>query len=131
MKKSIVGNLVRFTFDDGLESLEFDCNKLSITNRAYAVPFGMCHRLGDMAAIQKSAENKYTVTEAMRRAEVAAGIAQYNVAETWDMSKGARAAPMNPTILKIAAKFNITYEQAMVKVAEQFLADMAEEPSAE
>ena len=126
MKKSIVGNLVKFTFDEGVLPLTFDCTKMSGANRAYAIPFGMCHRLGDMAAIPKSDKdgNVRVVTEAMRREEVAAGAAHYESgSDDWNLKASARPQAQNPTWLAIATKRGVSYD---VVAAEKAAADLAE-----
>lgn len=111
MKKAIIGNLVKFTFDDGVEALTFDCTKMSGANRAYAIPFAMCHRLGDMAALSRSDKdgNVRVITEAMRRAEVAQGVAHYesDTAE-WEL-RTARTVAQNPVWAAIAAKRGVDY----------------------
>jgi hypothetical protein len=124
MKKSITGNLVKFTFDDNVAPLTFDCTKMSGTNRAYAIPFGMCHRLGDMAAISKSEDNHYTVTEAMRREAILEGIAYYEDSANMDWSvRKAHVIAQNPVWLKLAEKRGVAYE---VIAAEKAAADLAE-----
>jgi hypothetical protein len=126
MKKSIAGNLVKFTFEDNVPPLTFDCTKMSGTNRAYAIPFAMCHRLGDAAALsRKQADGTIiNITEAMRREAVAELATHYESGtEAWEM-KGSRDASQNPTILAIAAKRGCTYEQAEAFLAEQFLAEL-------
>ena len=126
MKKSIVGNLVKFTFEDDVPPLTFDCTKMSGANRAYAIPFGMCHRLGDMAALSRADKdgNVRTITEAMRREAIAEGVAHYESgAEAWEL-RTARAPAQSPTIAKIAEKLGITYAEAEAKVAEQMLNEM-------
>ena len=126
MKKSIDGAIVKFEFD-GLEPLEFNCNKMSAEMQDYAIPFGMCHRLGDMAAIPKrdAKGNVVVVTEAMRRAEVEAGIKHYESGtKDWNM-KGTRAPVQNPTILAIAAKLGKTYQEAEIYIQEKMLAEIS------
>ena len=126
MKKSISGNLVKFTFDDNVPPLTFDCTKMSGANRAYAIPFAMCHRLGDAAAIPKSDKdgNVRVVTEAMRRAEVAALAEHYESGSLeWNLKASARPAAQNPTWLLLAEKRGVTYD---VIAAEKAAADLAE-----
>ena len=126
MKKQIVGNLVKFTFEEDVPPLTFDCTKMSGANRAYAIPFAMCHRLGDMAAIPKSDKdgNVRVVTEAMRRAEIAAGIAHYESAtDEWNLKASSRPIAQNPVWLKLAEKRGVSYE---VIAAEKAAADLAE-----
>ena len=123
MKKAIVGNLVRFTFDDGVAPLTFDCTKMSGANRAYAIPFAMSHRLGDAAALSRSDKdgNVRNITEAMRRDAVAEVAAHYeSSSDQWEM-RTARAPAQNPVWLAIAAKRGVGYD---VIVAEHAQADL-------
>lgn len=122
MKKSITGNLVQFTFD-GCEPLTFDCTKMSGANRAYAIPFGMCHRLGDAAALSRTLPNGEvrTITEAMRREAVAEMAAHYESgSDKWEL-RTARAPAQNPVWLAIAEKRNVAYD---VIAAEHAQADL-------
>lgn len=111
MKKSIAGNLVKFTFEEGVAPLSFDCTKMSGANRAYAIPFAMCHRLGDMAALSRTLPDGTvrTITEAMRREAVAEGIAHYESAtEAWEL-RTVRTIPQNPVWLAMAEKRGVDY----------------------
>ena len=125
MKKAIEGALVKFTFDDNVPELVFDVNSMSAENMDYAIPFGMCHRLGDMAAIPRT--DGLIVTEQMRHDAIKAGMAHYadvNQKE-WNMKGGTRAAPQNPAIAKLAAAKGITYEAAQEYVANLALQEMS------
>ena len=130
MKKAIneQARTITFTFDEasGLAPVVFDPAKASAANREYAVLHGFAARLGDNAAIPKSKDNGFTVTEAMRRAAVVELAEHYESgAEAWNVrASGTRAAAQNPTILAIAAKLGVTYEAAQAKVAEAFLAEL-------
>ena len=127
MKKLIAGNLVKFTFEDGIASYTFDCTKMSGANRAHAIPFAMCHRLGDSAAFLRGLPGGEggTITEAMRREAVAETGAHYESgSENWEL-RTARAPAQSPTIAAIAAKMGITYAEAEAKVAEQMLGEMS------
>lgn len=127
MKKVILpdNSGVRFEFDDGLPSYTLLVADMSATNKARMACAGISQRLGDNAAIQKSAENGYKVTEAMRReAVVELGDFYKSGSEDWSPKAKAKAAPLNPVILQIAEKLNISYEEAQAKVAAQFLADL-------
>ena len=126
MKKAIVEGKVVFTFEGGLESLTFDPSAASAANRTYAELHGWMARLGDMAAISRTQKDgsTVTVTEEMRRAEILAGIEHYqNAGAGWNMK--AKAPAQNPTILRLAEKLGITYEQAMVKLAEDAIAQLS------
>lgn len=114
MKKSIEGTKIVFTFE-GLESYIFDTEKLSEQNRAYAVPFGMSHRLGDCAANMK--------TEQERRAAVT-GLGDFyqNGAPEW--SPKTRTVAQNPVFLDIANRRNCTYAEAETWYANNMIAEM-------
>lgn len=128
MKKSInaVNQTVTFTFE-GLEPLTIAMSKVSPANATYAMLHGFAARIGDNAAIAKSAENNFTVTEAMRRAEVEAMVKFYENTENkdWNMRvAGPRAPVFNPHIQAIAEKRNCTYEEAAVWFNEKLMAEL-------
>jgi len=128
MKKQISGTIVTFTFD-GLDSVMFDATKVSAPNRAYAEMHGWQARIGDNAAIARKDKNGnvVTVTEAMRREAVLELVNHYQSDSTdWTVRGGTRAAPQNPTILAIAAKLGLTYEQAEAEVQKRMLAELSE-----
>jgi hypothetical protein len=136
MKKVIneQARTITFSFDaaSGLEPVVFNPAKASAANREYAVLHGFAARLGDNAAIAKSKENGFTVTESMRRDAIIELRDHYESgSEAWNVkaASGPRAPAQNPVILAIAAKLGITYEQAMAKVAEQFLAELGGAPA--
>lgn len=128
MKKIIntEARTVTFTFDGDVAPVTCDASKLSKSNADYAILFGLGHRIGDNAAIPKSKENNFTVTEAMRR-EAVVEMCEHLESGTdeWNLKASARKAPLDATILKIAEKQGITYEQAQLMIAERFLSDMA------
>ena len=129
MKKSIAtsGKSVTFTFDGGLAPVVFDPAKVSEANRNYAVAFGFSHRIGDHAAISRNGPNGsiITVTEDMRRNAVLEMVGHLESGtEVWDMAKSARGPVVNPVFAAIAQKLGITYDEAMAKVQEQFLAEI-------
>lgn len=124
MKKSIEGALVKFTFEEGVPELVFDVNTMSAENMDYAIPFGMCHRLGDMAAIPR--KDGLVVTEQMRHDAIKAGMDHYaSGTKEWNMKGGTRAAPQNPVIQAIAAKRGCTYVEAEKFLQEQFLTEVS------
>lgn len=126
MKKVIVGTTVVFKFD-GLPDVVFDAAKVSGKNREYAMMHGFAARIGDNAAIQKSAENGYVVTEGMRREAVLELVDHYHgKSEEWSPKKasGPRAAPQNPFVAELAKRLGVTYDEAMAKVAAQAMAEM-------
>lgn len=128
MKKTIdnAAGTVTFTFD-GEAPVVFNVASASETVRNHAMLHGFAARLGDNAAITKSADNGFTVTEAMRR-EAVLELAEHYATGTGDWNLRAAAAPkrpaMNATILAIATKLGISYEAAQARVAEQFLESM-------
>ena len=126
MKKTIEGTKVTFTFADGVEPFTFDTEAMTPECKAHAIPFGMGHRLGDAAAIAKSADNGYIVTEAMRRAAIVE-LADYYAggATAWNMRvAGKKEAPKNAAFIKLAEAWGCTYDEAMAKMAERALAEM-------
>ena len=126
MKCKLDGTKLGFTFE-GLDSITFDSTKVSAENTARATMHGLEHRIRDNAAIAKSEKNRFNVTETMRRDAILEIVMHLESGGTeWNLKAGTRAAPQNPTILKIAAKLNITYVEAEAKLAEQFLTEMSE-----
>ena len=129
MKKTIntAARSITFTFD-GLESITFNAEKMSAANYEYACLHGMAARIGDAAALTKDASNNFTITEAMRRAEVEAMVGFYeNSANAeWNMKVAAsKAAPINPAIQAIATKLGKTYAEAMAWYNEKLMAELA------
>lgn len=134
MKKVIneQARTITFTFDaaSGLEPVTFTAGKASTECQDYAILHGFAARIGDNAAIAKSKENGFTVTEAMRRAAILEMVEHYESGSAqWNTrTPGAGRQPVqNATIAAIAAKLGISYEAAQTKVAEQFLAELAGE----
>ncbi len=127
MKKSIdtVLRTVTFTFD-GLEPIVMYADQLSEANRNYAVLHGLAARIGDAAALTKSAENNFTVTEAMRRAEVEALVKFYENKDNLDWNVKVRTAKVvfNPVIQRIAEKKQCTYEEAAAWYNEKLMAEL-------
>ena len=129
MKKTIntAARSITFTFD-GLDSITFNAEKMSAANYEYAALHGMSARIGDAAALTKSAENNFTITEAMRRAEVEAMVGFYENAENleWNMKVATpKAAPINPAIQAIATKLGKTYAEAMAWYNAKLMAELA------
>ena len=129
MKKAIVGNLVKFTFDDGVPAYTFDATKASGTVRDRAILVGFSHSLGDSAALMREVEvngvkTVRTITEAMRR-EAVAEKGDWFMSGTleWNM-KSSKAR--NPIWEAIAAKRGMTYEEYCAERAAKDLAELAE-----
>ena len=117
MKKSINGNLISFVFEDGVEALTFDRSKLASNLVESAVMHGMMQRLGDAAAIARTKENGFTVTEAMRRAAVQELVAHYESGSTdWNLKTRTvrTVTKLNPLVYNLSVKRGITYEEAEV-----------------
>lgn len=120
MKKAIdtTAQTVTFTFEGGLAPVVLALRDVSPANATYAMLHGFAQRLGDAAAISKSAENGFTVTEEMRRREVEA-MAQFYASGTveWNMKGAAKAPKQHPSIVALAAKWGCTYEEAEQRIA--------------
>lgn len=130
MKKSVnvAAQSVEFKFDDGLAPVVLTLAEMSPENQTRMALHGIAARVGDHAAIQRSAENGFKVTEAMRRDAILEMQAHYHSSgKDWELKGKARAVPLNGTILAIAQKMNISYEEAQAKVAQTFLAEMSGE----
>lgn len=128
MKKVIVGQVVRFTFEDGVAPYELDCTKLTAPIKEHAVPFAMAHRLGDNAAIARKDPKTgaiVNVTEAMRR-DAVAEIGDYLAggATDWNMKQSVRVPAVNQAVVKMAARLGITYEEAIVRDVDDMLNDI-------
>jgi len=128
MKKTIntAAQSITFAFD-GLESVTLAMRDVSPANATYAMLHGFAARIGDNAAIAKSAENGFTVTEAMRRAEVEKMVTFYADAGNTDWNMRVAASPKatyNPAIAAIAAKLGKSYEEAMVWYNAKLMAEL-------
>lgn len=126
MKKLLGIGKVTFTFDDGLASVTLDVTEVSQANRDHAMLHGFAARIGDNAAIAKSAENGWKVTEEMRRNEIIAMVDHYasGTAE-WNVRTSAKAPKQSATMLAIAAKRGCTYAEAEAWFSEKMLAELS------
>jgi hypothetical protein len=127
MKKVInaAAQTVTFTFDGDLLPVVLRMADVSPANATYAMLHGFAARVGDNAAIQKSAENNYTVTEDMRREAVLELVNHYRTgSEDWSPKAKAKAAPLNPHIMAIAQKRNCTYEEAQAWFNAKLMAEL-------
>jgi len=127
MKKVIntAAQAVTFTFE-GLAPVTLSMSDVTPANATYAMLHGFAARIGDNAAIQKSAENNFTVTEAMRREAVLELVNHYTSGSVeWNIKVAERKAPQNPTILAIAAKMGLTYTEAEAEIQRRMLAELA------
>ena len=127
MKKDInvAARSITFTFD-GLDSITMHTEKMSTANYDYACLHGMAARIGDSAALTKRAENNFTVTEAMRRAEVAAMVEFYENAENKDWTLKVRTAKIaiNPTWAKMAELSGRPYEEIAAQMAQRDIEEL-------
>ena len=127
MKKVLGTNAVTFTFDDGLASVTLDVLTVSLENRNHAMLHGFAARIGHNAAIAKSAENGWRVTEEMRRNEILAMVAHYaSGTADWNVRTAAKAPKQSATMLAIAAKRGCTYAEAEAWFAAKMLAELSE-----
>jgi len=116
---------VTFKFDNGLDDVTLRMSEVTPANATYAMLHGFAARIGDNAAIQKSAENSYTVTEAMRREAVMELVTHYRSgSEDWSPKAKAKAVAHNPHIQAIAEKRNCTYEEAMAWFNAKLMAEL-------
>ena len=126
MKKAIVTatGCIEFTFD-GLEPVVFDVTSASTTNRNYAMLHGFAARIGDNAAITKSAENGYRVTEAMRRDAVMELVEHYRSGSVeWSPKAKAKGPAQNPLWVRLAEARGVSYETIAAEKAEADLAEL-------
>ena len=129
MKKAIVAatGCVEFTFE-GLDPVVFDTSVVSEANRRYAMLHGFAARIGDNAAIQKSDENGFKVTEAMRREAVLELLEHYRSGSAdWSPKANAKTEKLNPHIAAIAQKRNCTYEEAQAWFNAKLMAELEAE----
>lgn len=124
MKCNRIGNTLTFTFPNtDIQPIVFDANKATVSH-VDAAMHGFEQKIRDAAAIAKSADNGYTITEAMRAREIQAMVNHLTTSKEWNMRKAATVKE-SPVIRAIADKLGISYEAAQTKVQEQFLSDLA------
>jgi hypothetical protein len=140
MKKIInaTARTVTFTFDgwkakDGevldatLAPVTLSVDSASEANQTYAMLHGFAARVGDNAAIAKTEENGFRVTEGMRRAEVEAMIKFYENAANADWNMRVAAATkvtFNPAIQALAAKLGKGYDEALAWYNAKLMAEL-------
>ena len=125
MKKVIntAAQAVTFTFE-GLAPVTLSMSDVTPANATYAMLHGFAARIGDNAAIQKSAENGFNVTETMRREAVLELVNHYTSGSTdWNTRVSERKPAQNPLWLRLAQARGVSYE---VIAAEKVAADLAE-----
>lgn len=126
MKKAIdaVTQTVTFTFE-GLAPIALRMSEVSPDNATYAMLHGFAARIGDNAAIQKSAENNFVVTEAMRREAVLELVDHYKSgSKDWSPKQRVKTVAQNPHILAIAAKRECSYEDAQAWFTAKLMAEL-------
>lgn len=127
MKKVIdtIAGSVTFTFD-GLESITIHAEAMSAANYNYAVLHGLAARIGDAAALTKSPENNFTVTEAMRRAEVEALVKFYENKDNvdWNIKVRTPKIAINPTWAKMAELSGRPYEEIAADMARRDIEEL-------
>ncbi len=130
MKKVIdaKAGTVTFSFEEasGLAPVVFNPSAVSEANRAYAMLHGFAARIGDNAAIQKSEENGYRVTEEMRRNAVLELTGHYESGSAdWSpKARAAKQAPHNPHVAEIAKRLGKSYAEAEAWAAAKWLAEL-------
>ena len=129
MKKTIdtTTRTVTFTFEGDLAPITMHAERMSAANYDYACLHGLAARIGDNAAIPKSAENGFKVTEAMRQAAVMELVTHYedSTQTSWNVKQAARVAKQNPAILKLAEALGLSYEATQAKLVEDAMAALA------
>ena len=113
---------VTFTFE-GLEPITLGLAGISEDTITHATLHGLSQKIGDNAAISKSEENGWTVTEEMRRGAVMEMMEQLKTVG-WNAAARTRKAPQNATFLAIAAKRGCSYEEAEAWVAAKMLEEL-------
>ena len=127
MKKviDVVARTITYKFDGDLAPIVQAFENVHPDNQTYAALHGMAARVGDNAAIQKSAENNYTVTEAMRREAVAELVDHYaSGSADWSPKAKAKTEKLNPHIAAIAFLRNCTYEEAQAWFNAKLMAEL-------
>ena len=123
MKCTRTGSTLTFTFSDSTPSIYFNAENATVS-RNDAMMHGFEQKIRDNAAIAKSADNGYNITESMRAAAIQQMVTHLTTSTEWNMRKSA-AVKESPVIRAIADKLGISYEAAQTKVQEQFLSDLA------
>ena len=128
MKKLIdtAARTVTYTFDGELAPIVFHADKAPMASRNTAEMMAWANKHGDCAAISKLPENNFTVTEAMRHAEVLRSVNHHEGGGEWTM-RAAKVATFNPHIQAIAEKRNCSYGEAQAWFTEKLMAELAAE----
>lgn len=123
MKVTTTGTTITFAFD-GHEAVTFDANKTHAAMRDRAMMHGWEQRIRDRAAIQRTKENNFTVTEEMRRNAVLEMVTHYESGtDQWNL-RAAATPKLNPVFVDIAARRGCSYEEAEKWYAEKLVNDI-------
>ena len=122
MKCTRTGSTLVFSFSDSTPSIYFNADDATVS-RNDAMMHGFEQKIRDNAAIAKSADNGYNITESMRAAAIQQMVTHLTTSTDWNMRKSATVKE-NPVFRAIASKLGISYEEAMAKVQQQFLDEM-------
>lgn len=129
MKKEILHDRsgVEFTFE-GLQPVIVKLADMAQVNRERMACAGIAQRIGDNAAIAKSAENGFKVTEAMRRKAVLELVDHYRSgSEEWSPKAKAKGPSFNPHIQAIAEKKGCSYDEAQAWFNAKLMAELGDE----
>lgn len=129
MKKVILpdNSGVEFQFD-GLAPVIVKLADMAAVNRQRMACAGISQRIGDNAAISKSAENGFRVTETMRREAVMELVEHYRSgSEEWSPKAKARGPSYNPHIQAIAEKKGCSYDEAAAWFQAKLMAELGDE----
>lgn len=135
MKKVIdqATQTITFTFDQtsapGTAPIVFHASAVHDNMSEYAMLHGFAARIGDNAALSRDTKTGKAPSEAERFAAVKELVDHYESGiDQWSIRAPgqAKVKSLNPTILAIATKRGITYEEAEAYIAEKFLADMGD-----
>ena len=127
MKKVINSGAQAVTFQfDGLADVVLRMSEVTPANATYAMLHGFAARIGDNAAISKSAENGFVVTEAMRREAVMELVDHYRSGSIeWSPKAKAPRETFNPHIQAIADRRGCSYAEAQVWFTEKLMAELS------
>lgn len=122
MKKTydVNSSTVTFTFDGGLAPVVFNAEAMTNDVRHQAMLHGFTQKIGDAAAISKSAENGWTVTESARRNAVEAMVEQL-ISGNWNERKAAGLV-RSPIIAELARKAGVDYDAMAARLANMDIA---------
>ena len=106
MKCTRTGSTLTFTFSDSTPSIYFNADDATVS-RNDAMMHGFEQKIRDNAAIAKSADNGYNITESMRAAAIQQMVTHLTTSTDWNMRKSATVKE-NPVFRAIASKLGIS-----------------------